>query len=326
MMSTGNFDLDVPVNGGGYTRYFGKDLTNLENQQYNVRDSSQPIKSTLKSSGRDLRAKPNVKPTPLQFYKDIFKNQRLLHKRSQTNEANKSGSVDLKDLNRSKDHMDLKESHQPASKCEVVKQQLNKFLKVKTRLATVHTQDTTQENKIVIQEFQNERKKDANFGFMSNKDSKQENFSGRFMSIPTLIPNALQNSKFIGLSKQTPTNNPNQAKFQNSGLQKQPKLKPDRSNKNFQHLRLNLEEAQKQSPRRNSIEKVTEPKNSSYAAIVNELDELPTKGSVKEALFRQFDIPFIWEYLLVQEVSFALSRKACAAESTSTDTLASTSK
>ena len=305
-MNTGNFDQDVPVSGAGYARYFGKDLTNLDSQQFHVRESSQPVKSTLKTSGRDLRAKPQVKPTPLQFYKDIFKNQRLLHKRSQTNDANRSGSIDIKDLNRSKDYVDTKEPLQSVAKGDVVKQQLNKFLKVKTRPATGFHQDTNQENQIVIQEFQNERKSDANFAFKSNKDPKQENYSGRFMSIPTLIPTALQHSKFIGLGKQTPTNALNHAKFQNSDLHKQAKLKPDRSNKNFQHLRLNLEEGQKSSPRKNSVAKLVEPKNSSYDAIQNELDELPIKGSAA-AVFRQFDIPFIWEYLLVQEVASILS-------------------
>lgn len=304
-MNTGNFDQDSHINGGVYTRYFGKDLTNLENQQFHVRDGSHPMKSTLKSSGREIKGKPNTKPTPLQFYKDIFKNQRLLHKRSQTNDANRSGSIELQELNRSKGMQEVKEPLQIIPIGANPKTQLTKFLKVKTRIPTGNHSELRQDNQIVIQEFQNEKNNDTNFTFKSSKDPKLENYSGKFSSIPSLIPAALQQSKLIGISRQTPTGQYHSSKFQNSDFQKQEKPRPDRSNKNFQYLRLNLEEEQKSSPRRvpqrESMDKESAKKSDSKEEMDNELEESHPIDA-RTLLFQQFDIPFMWEYLLFQEV------------------------
>lgn len=300
-MNTGNFDLDALSNGVAYGRYFGKDLTNLEHQQFHLRESSHQIKSTLKSSGREIKGKQMGKPTPIQFYKEIFKNQRLLHKRSQTNDANRSGSVDLQEINKSKGQIDSKENLHLLPKGETQKAPLTKFLKVKSRIAAYLPQDQKPENQIVIQEFQEEKNSENNFDFKANKDHKQENYSGKFQSIPTLIPAALQKSKFIGLSKQTPTGQSQATKFQNSDFQKQEKPRPDRSNKNFQYLRLNLDEGSKFSPRKESMDKESPKKSESKDGIENELEQIEELDRQK-ILFRQFDIPFMWDYLLLQEV------------------------
>lgn len=276
-------------------RYFGRDITNLENNQLGVRDISQPQKSSLKTSGRDMRVKPTVKATPLQFYKDIIKNQRLLHKRSATNDNNKSGSVDLKDSSKIKRPVDTKDLFNDGAK-----QRLNNFLKFKSKTGAWLPQDLQQDNQIVIQEFNCEKAPENNFAFKSSKEPKPQSFSERFASIPQLMPSALQHSRVAGIAKYTPTNNANITKLQNSDLHRPEKNKVDRSSRNFQHLRLNLED-QKASPRKDHREKTVELKSEQKEAIENELDRISAR-SLRACLRRQFDIPFIWEYLLVQEV------------------------
>jgi hypothetical protein len=297
MMNSGAKDQEWASTGAGAGRYFGRDITNLESAQGAARDGSQPLKSTLRTSGRDLRAKPSIKPTPLQFYKEILKNQRLLHKRSATNDTD-SCSADGRDAG--------KHGRPPlaADNEANARQRLNNFLKVKSKTGTWLAPEQNQDNQIVIQEFDGEKTSGAIIGFKSGKETKLQNFSEKFASIPSLGPAVLQQSRVTGVSKQTPTNNMNNAKFQNSDLHKPEKAKVDRSSKNFQHLRLNLED-QRASPRRDARERTAEPKSEQKEAIENELDKISTR-SVRTSLRRQFDIPFMWEYLLVQEVATSL--------------------
>lgn len=310
MMNSGNSERDGLTYTGMYSRYFGKDLTNLEQQQYAQRENSQPFKSTLKSSGRDLKVKPSAKPTPIQFYKEIFKNQRLLHKRSQTNDGNRSGSVDIQEQSKSKGNFDAKDSLNLIPKGDTGKLQLTKFLKVNSKGGYPSFPiEPRQESQIVIQEFPQEQRVDSNFDFKSSINPSTQNYSGKFASIPSLIPASLQQSKVLGLSRQTPTGH-HSMKFQNSDFQKQLKPRPDKSNKNFQYLRLNLEDGQRSTPKQESMKKESSNKSDVNGSIQNELDEINICISDNRSeLLRQFDIPFIWEYLLSQEVVYSYSEK-----------------
>ena len=83
---------------GQMRRYFGRDITNFETQQPVSKDI-QPSRSGLKIATRDL-SKPALgpsKPSPVQFYKDLFQNQRNLHKKASTNDLGRSQSVENKD-------------------------------------------------------------------------------------------------------------------------------------------------------------------------------------------------------------------------------------
>lgn len=296
------FQQEAPFYNHTNTRYFGKDLTNLETQHFPIRESSQPAKSGLHSSSRDLKGINKAKPTPLQFYKNIMKNQRLLHKRSQTNEANRSGSVELREvISRSKGNIEVKDS-QLASRGEVVKQQLGKFLKVKNKTECYQQPEANIENQIVIQEFKCDRDAENNSFLKPLKDAQSENFSGKFLSIPTLVPVALQKHRLSNVSKQTPTNAVQQLKLQASNVSKPHPINPEKTSKNFQNLRLQLDEGRKSSPKKIQSGPLSDRTSQGKQEIQNKLDVLQPQIHLS-TLRRQFDIPFMWDYLLLQEVN-----------------------
>ncbi len=101
----------------------------------------QPNRSELKSSGRRAGLS---RPSPVQFYKGLFENQRNLHRRGNTNEDNRSGSVEKSNNNNlSKSRHRIEKSN----KQEIVKSKISRLLRSKGRVSgqIMSTEESSQD-------------------------------------------------------------------------------------------------------------------------------------------------------------------------------------
>lgn len=85
---------------GSFKRFFGKDITNLEDEylpatkDLHLKDRL-PARSHIKPADYENQKPSQSKPSPMQFCKNLLDNQRTMHRRGNTNEINKSGSIEV---------------------------------------------------------------------------------------------------------------------------------------------------------------------------------------------------------------------------------------
>jgi hypothetical protein len=313
-MESSNYpQLSTGANGRSDVRYFGKDITNLDNQVYSSKENLPLNRSSINGSTRDCKGKGLGKPTPFQFYKGIFENQRLMHKRSATNDANKSASIDVKEfLCKGKERSEPYEAEEPARKSEVVKQQLSKFLKGKGRIGEgVRIEEPHHQHQIEIQDFNNSQNCfDLRNGGL-NREPTPGCFTSKFTSISAMFGSSKttqQRPASISIgTRQSPQGPffPSQVhgclvepeRIPNPGLKK-----VILSNK-FQSLRNHNDGLKKLSAGNREMQSGNlSPHQENRMAMQNELDLLNTVQNHKSKLAKEFDIPFMWNYLLTREV------------------------
>lgn len=309
------------VNARSDVRFFGKDLTNLDNQVCSSKDSLSYNRSNLAGPPRDAKPKCLGKPAPFQFYKGIFENQRQMHKRSATNEANKSGSIDLKEhFARQKLKTEAIETENESTKPEVVKLQLSKFLKSKTKLGDGLPRDEkTSQNQIEIRDFNNSQNCFDLKNPAMTRDMPPGSFTSKFSSISTMFATnkSTQNrpaSISIG-ARQSPQGPLIPSVFPGPQVhpdqQEQPALKRIMALSKIQNLKLQTEgsEGSKFSYANIQMKRESLSPQRDCSPMQNELDLLGSQQNCRSRLFQGFDIPFMWSFLLSQEVSLPDSGK-----------------
>ena len=305
------------INGRSDARYFGKDLTNLESQAYPSKDVMPHNRSSLNNSNRDAKPKCLGKPTPFQFYKGIFENQRLMHKRSATNEVNKSGSIDMKEntvLYRVKTDANEPERNE-IPKPEIDKRQLSKFLKSKSTLGDGQQRDEKRsQNQIEIRDFNNSQ----NCFDLRNHGVNQEippgTFTNKFSSIPmmlgTIKSNQIRPSSISVGIRQSPQGSllPSQATGHHPEYEQigNPAPKKIIALNKIHNLKSKVDAVKEPSANIPAKRNPLSPTHlEDRVSMQNELDLLSSQTNYKSRLFQAFDIPFMWNFLLSQNVFFA---------------------
>lgn len=307
-------------NGRSNLRFFGKDLTNLDNQVYSAKDNLAANKSNLNGSGRDCKGKGLGKPTPFQFYKGIFENQRMMHKRSATNDVNKSASIDVKEVgSKNRERNESIDNEGQIKKSELVKLQLSKFLKSKSNIGDrIHSEEAEQQNQIAIQDFNASQHcfDLRNSGF--NREPTPGTFTTKFSSISAMLgssKNSQQRPASISIGvRQSPHGPLIPGQFQGCQLEHEKSLNPGLkkmtvSNKS-NSLRTHNDCFKKLSAciRPSQLENLS-PSREDCASMHNELDLLNSLQNHRSKLFREFDVPFMWNFMISQEVGSGNSEK-----------------
>lgn len=325
-------------------RYFGKDLTNIEApHQVSVEPTQHPAgregvqsRSGLKSTAREGRRAGIAKPSPMQFYKGIFENQRSMHRRANQGESNKSESIEQA-KNQSKSRFKVDQSIAQIRN-DVVKQQISKLLRSKGRLGSQLSNGEGSKDKTQLQPRIKDTQANSRerpyfeqakiFSSRPAQEGIQSSANQKYSSLVNIGQNSNINGR-IG-SRRTPSNNANKLlkPQQGSGSDtRNVKVRvPSLANK-FKNLRLHLDDKDNINPALGSKDLCEELDNQDQVDLgvsvmvqenikqssrdncemMNELDELPAAkpfGNESDTNSRGgIDIPFIWEYLLTQEVA-----------------------
>lgn len=309
----------------GQKRYFGKDLTNLETQYAPSKDAVTSNKSGLKGSGRDSRGKAIGKPAPFQFYKSILENQRLMHKRSNTSEANRSSSVEPRDCQNIPNCKvePIEQNHH--QRAEDVKLQLSKFLTMKNKNSGAKmSEEACNRDQIVIHDIHGNQPDSDQGRKRSGREVAPGVYTSKFSSISNMMAANQRLPSASIMNRKTPTGayQPTQRSTQIDSSKIHP-LKSKFGNK-FQSLRVCIDEQKKNLAGSEQSLQPSQAEIEGSGSIQNELDIIRVDTLEHSELARQFDLPFMWEYLLCQEVSIFLPRKICAQIVTSKGILALT--
>lgn len=328
-------------------RFFGRDLTNLEGAGLPGRDARAVVRT--RDNGRESMLQPSrsvvkgaakvsglVKPSPVQFYKGLFENQRSLHRRGNTNEKNKSGSIEQnQNLSKSRvQHMDPEKQ----GRQDMVKHHITRLLRSRGRLGgRLAAEEESSQGKVESghepsqQQLVNQgvsqdlgRVRGGQAEVKKSGSSRQPNHFGSLAN----IGQAAQNRE-RACSRRTPSNATGLQKhsYQNdSGCEsRNQKAKGPALAQKFKNLRLQLDERQADqslpgNPPLQSVQPSQAPtagempRSLKHGAAVkpdagsqrisNELDELPAAqplGRSEKPPHLGLDVPFIWEYLLAQD-------------------------
>jgi hypothetical protein len=287
-------------------RYFGRDITNTEHNLFASRDAAKS-RPEFKSIDVDKKRHAGPKPSPTHFYRNLLDNQKKIHRRlpAAAAEHNRSGAHDRREAaSRSKGRADPADPSDALLKPELVKQNLSKLLKVKHRQgppAAEASQDRLPSGP------EHHKSRDRPLDGRKPSTVRELSNQAKFHSLVQVAPTTKASS--VACRQPQSLLPAQQARpFAGSQAEQEKQCKKLLGNK-FQNLRLQIEEQRREDelPRaedRAAPDGPAEPRD----CFDNELEAAAAtdaRAQEKLRLRRQFDLPFIWEFLLARDVRSA---------------------
>lgn len=291
--------MNTHQNQGNNKRYFGKDITNTDHNKPLHKESIVFKNEYNKSSDVDLKKQSVPKQSiGIGFYKDLIDNQKRMHRRQPTNENINHSTFDEKNegKRRSKSRIDTFDLNNQNSLQNIVKQNLSKLLKVKSKVSHSYVGEGSQDRISKVRDFQRSKDRCDN-----KKPSTMRNCinSNKFTSLLNMgIPNkptSAVNRQYVSILPMNSISHTNMDEHSKKNM----KYK-------FQNLRLNIEES-KQDNCMMKIESNGEVPDQPKAPekridMVNELEMVHLEAQRGGDKRGSFDTPFMWSYLLSQNV------------------------
>lgn len=266
-------------------RYFGKDITNTEHNLFQGRDAAK-ARPEFKSIELDKKRHAGPKPSPTNFLRNLADRQKKPHRRLATNELERSGANERREpRSRSKGRADPEQAEH-LQRQDAVKQNLSRLLQVRHRAgpAGEGSQDRLGSGREAPRPLEGRKPSTV-------RDPPQQ---PRLGSLAHVGPAKASSAA----SRQPPPLLPAQPRPMANcpGAEK-----PSRKllNNKFQNLRLQLEEQRREE------EAVRDERG---AAFENELETGQAGPEEPHRLRRQFDLAFIWEFLLARDVGRPLTQ------------------